>query len=127
MNTFSTRMSGTAADAPRTNKQVIVGFIGGACIAIVFLALYYFWAYDAVTSDAAPVNPVDDWVLRSMRSWARKRLPQLAARLSRNRDCLTEALGEASSVFVRYQLRNIETDYVTRIYRATSICAICKS
>ncbi|KAG6357481.1 hypothetical protein INS49_013358 [Diaporthe citri] len=40
---------------------VIVGFIGGAFIAMVFLILYYFWAYDFAICDAAPVNPVDDW------------------------------------------------------------------
>lgn len=80
--------------------QVIVGFIGGAFIAIVFLTLYYLWAYDAATCDAAPVNPVDEWVLRGMRGWARRKLPRLAARLARNQHSLTEAIGEASSAIV---------------------------
>lgn len=49
-----------------------------------------------------------------MRGWARTRLPGLAARLARNQNCLTEALGEASSTFVRYRrlVRNIKADCV---------------
>ncbi|KAJ0120262.1 hypothetical protein J7T55_001119 [Diaporthe amygdali] len=46
---------------------VIVGFVGGAFIAIAFMVLYYFWAYDPAICSAAPVNPVDDWVLRILK------------------------------------------------------------
>lgn len=76
--------------------QVIIGFVGGAFIAIVFSVLYYLLAYDPTIYDAAPINPVDDRVLRSMRGWARKRFPGLGSHLERNQKHLNEALGEAS-------------------------------
>lgn len=94
-------MSRSAADIFK-HHQVIVGFVGGAFIAIAFMVLYYFWAYDPAICSAAPVNPVDDWVLRSMRGWGRKRLPRLAFCLERNQYRLNEALGEASLPFVGY-------------------------
>lgn len=56
---------------------------------------------------------MDDRVLRSLRGWARARLPRLAVRLERNKHRLNEALGEASLPDLRHQQESTETNRVT--------------
>lgn len=104
------------------HHQVIVGFVGGALIAVAFLILYYLLAYDSDTCDAASANPVDDRLLRSMRGWARKRLPQLALCLERNGHRVNEALGEASIPFFTYQLGSRGTDCISCLQGNLDMC-----
>lgn len=114
-------MSRNTADIS-LHHQVIIGFVGGAFIAIGFLLLYYFIAYDPAICDAAPANPVDDWVLKSTRDWARTRLPRLAARSERDQHRLNETLREAGFPVARYHPGSAEANCVTHLQGNLNMC-----